>query len=138
MTKKGHIVTKKGKAMVRSKGSVFVHNSKGECFQCCCKPRVVATHTIYNNYGTWDLTAYLGNEMGPPGGYWRLTNNYMSYVPERRGCIDGNGRLVGLPNSISSTAYKYTWVFVLEVGCPIENNRIEWPGGRITNAFPCP
>ena len=117
-----------------------IHGMIGCCG--CCKPKVLATYTVPENIaaniGTWDLTPYQGDGIGPPGGYWRLTNNYMSYVPERKGCIDQNGKLVGLPNSISSTAYKYTWVFVLEVGCPAKDGKIKWANGTTTDAFPCP
>ena len=106
----------------------------------CCKPKVLGTYTvpenIATNIGTWDLTEYQAENTGPPGGYWRLTNNYMSYVPQQQGCIDKNGKLAGLPDSISSTAYKYTWVFVLEIGCLAENNKIQWPDDT-TYVFDC-
>jgi len=140
MGKKGHIVSRKGKGLVRKNGSLSVFNADGTCPDCCCKPKVLATYTIpeniVSNIGTWDLTPYQGDDIGPPGGYWRLTNNYMGYVPQRQGCIDENGKLTGLPDSISSTAYKYTWVFVLEVGCPTKDGKIKWTNGT-TNAFNC-
>jgi hypothetical protein len=63
----------------------------------------------------------------------------MSYVPERKGCVDGNGQLTGLPDSISPTSYKYMWIFTLELGChyPKNLNKIEWADGSKTDVFEC-
>ena len=135
MSNKGYIVSKKGKGLVRENGSLSVFNKDGKCPDCCCKPKTIATWTTSNNE-PWDLTPYQGNDIGPPGGYWRLTNNYMGYVSQRQGCIDANGKLTGLPNSIAPTAYKYTWVFILEVGCPTGDGKIKWASGT-TDAFSC-
>jgi len=140
MSNQGYIVAKKGMGRVRRNGTIAVFDADDLCLACCCKPKVLATYTIpentITNIGTWDLTPYQGDDMGTPGGYWRLRNNYMSYVPEQKGCIDKNGKLTGLPDSISSTAYKYTWVFTLEIGCPTEDGKIKWPSGT-TDAYPC-
>jgi hypothetical protein len=136
MSNKGYIVSKKGKGQVLKDGSLAVFNADGYCQDCCGKPKTIATWTA-SDYATWDLTPYQGDDIGPPGGYWRLTNTYMSYVPERKGCIDANGKLVGLPSSTSTTTYKYTWWFVLEVGCRTKDGKIKWADGTTTAAFNC-
>jgi len=135
METKGYIVSKKGKGLVHKDGSLSVFNADGLCLDCCCKPKTIATWTTDNNE-PWDLTPYQGDGIGTPGAYWRLTNDYMGYVPQRQGCIDKNGKLTGLPDSISPTAYKYTWHFVLEAGCPTRDGKIKWTNGT-TNAFNC-
>ena len=106
-----------------------------EC--CCCKAEVIASVT-FNGTGTWDLTPYQGDGIGTGARYWRLRNNYMGYVPMQQGCINENGRLVGLPDSISSDSYKYTWTFVLETGCPDTDNKILWANGERSSIFQCP
>jgi hypothetical protein len=106
-----------------------------EC--CCCTPKQIGSVTFHGT-GTWDLTPYQGDGIGDGGFYWRLRNNYMGYIPMRYGCIDKNGRLVGLPDSISSDSYKYTWTFVLETGCPDENGKILWANGERSSVFQCP
>ena len=106
-----------------------------EC--CCCTSKVIASIT-FNGNGTWDLTPYQGEDIGLGSLYWRLRNNHMGYVPMRYGCIDGSGKLVGLPDSISSDSYKYTWTFVLETGCPDENGKILWANGERSSVFQCP
>jgi hypothetical protein len=147
MNKAGKIVIKKGKFRILKNGNFSVFNKNGYCYECCqcCKPKTIATFTVAQNEATnrtWDLTPYQKEGIvteNCPGQYWRLRNNYMSYVPERKGCIDETGRLVGLPNSISPTTYKYTWVFTLELGCrdPNNPNKIEWANGTKTDTFQC-
>lgn len=100
-------------------------NSKGTC--CCCEPYTLATYTTGG--GTWSLTQYQGNGVAAPNRYWRLTNNYTSYVPIQRGCVDENGKLVGLPSSTSTTTYKYTWTFRIEIGCRDQDGNIKYPTG---------
>ena len=99
--------------------------SIGSC--CCCQPYTLTTHTT-STTTAWNLSQYQGNGVATPKRYWRLTNQYTSYVPIRRGCVDKNGKLVGLPSSISATAYKYTWVFRLEIGCKVDSY-IKFPSG---------
>ncbi len=96
-----------------------------EC--CVCKPYTLATWTP-SDYATWDLSEYQGDGVATPNRYWRLTNDYSSYVPFQRGCVDKNGKLVGLPNSTSTTTYKYTWHFKLEIGCE-DGDVIRYPSG---------
>jgi hypothetical protein len=123
-------ITKKGKRDLTGKDVL----SEGTC--CCCKPYTLAT--FVTNGGTWDLTPYQGG-IAKPNRYWRLTNNYTSYVPIQRGCVDENGKLVGLPDSTSTTTYKYTWTFRIEIGCSDEeNNLIRYPTGtESVNLYNC-
>ncbi len=108
---------------------------------CCCVPRELDRRLFdrEDHENTWDLSEYYEQTgIGPPGGYWRLTNNYQNYVPEEKGCIDEEGRLTGLPQRISSDSYKYDWLFKLEIGCPKEDGiNIEWPGNVTTRIYSC-
>jgi hypothetical protein len=146
MSNAGKSIIKKDKIRILSNGKIAVFNAAGECNPCCicCKPETVAERTmeVYGDASTWDLTPYQGNGIGAlecPDQYWRLINNYMSYVPERKGCVDSNGKLTGLPSSISSTSYKYTWVFKLQIGClnPKNKSQIQWPDGSTSSVFNC-
>ena len=121
------VVDNDGVLKIKANGGLAVFNSGGECPECCeCKPYTLATFTTGG--GTWNLTPYQGDGIAKPKRYWRLTNNYTGYVPIRRGCVDANGKLVGLPSSISTTTYKYTWTFRIEIGCK-EGNYIKFPTG---------
>lgn len=108
---------------------------------CCCAPRVIDEMLFdrEETENTWDLSEFYDKEnIGPPGGFWRLTNNYQSYVPEQKGCIDEEGKLLDLPESISSTSYKYDWLFKLEIGCPTgDGKQIEWPDNKKTSIYSC-
>ncbi len=109
---KGRItVTKEGKRHVHKDGKLDLttdNTSKGTC--CCCKPYTLASFTA-SDYATWNLSKYQGDGVAAPNRYWRLTNNYTSY-----------------PNSTSTTTYKYTWYFYLEIGCR-DGNIIRYPTG---------
>lgn len=119
-----------------------LHGLHGKIGCCgCCVPREIARHTVTwsDRIRYWDLTEYQGDNVGTGADYWRIINNYMAYVPVIKGCVDNNGRLVGLPNTISATAYKYTWVFILQVGCISEDGtKIIWPDNELTYVFECP
>lgn len=107
---------------------------------CCnkCKPQLIASY-IVSGQGTWYLDEYRGDGVAKSGFYWRLRNNYMGYVPLQKGCVDENGKLLGLPSSISSDSYKYTWCFYLETGCPTEDGKkILWANNEKTPLFDCP
>ncbi len=120
-------VSKNGKFNVAKSGKFDLmpkDSSKGTC--CCCKPYTLATHTT--DGGTWNLSQYHDDGVAKPNRYWRLINNYTSYVPIQRGCVDENGKLVGLPGSTSTTTYKYTWTFRIEIGCK-DGNVIRFPTG---------
>ena len=108
---------------------------------CCCRPELLDSFETGEEdvLEAWDLSEYYEQDgVATPGAYWRLTNQYMGYVPEQKGCVDANGRLVGLPKSISPSSYKYRWVFKLEIGCLTEDGRqIEWPENIKTAVFQC-
>jgi hypothetical protein len=147
MNTTGKIVIRKEKTKVLKSGKLAVYNKNGYCNECCqcCKPQMIATFIVPQNENTdrtWDLAPFQNEGIvteNCPGQYWRLRNNYMSYVPERKGCVDENGQLTGLPDSISPTSYKYTWVFTLELGCRYRKNpnKIEWADGSKTDIFEC-
>jgi hypothetical protein len=121
------VLSEKGVFKVRRQGGWSIFNADGKCPECCeCHPYTLATFTTGG--GTWDLTPYQDEKTAAPKRYWRLTNNYTGYVPVRRGCVDQNGKLVGLPDSISTTTYKYTWTFRIEIGCQ-EDTLIRYPTG---------
>lgn len=130
-------LNKDGKFNITDKGKFDITPediSKGTC--CCCKPYTLATFTTI--YDTWNLTQYQGDGVAKPNRYWQLTNNYTSYVPVKKGCVNENGKLVGLPDSISPDSYKYTWVFRLEIGCKdATGNYIRWADGSQTAIFQC-
>ncbi|MDR1493992.1 MAG: hypothetical protein LBT05_14920 [Planctomycetaceae bacterium] len=129
-------INKQGRRMVAHSGRVDVSSGtqRGSC--CCCKPYALATFTT--DHETWDLTPYQGDGVAAPNRYWRLTNNYTSYVPVKTGCVDADGKLVSLPDSISPTSYKYTWVFRLEIGCKGETGRyIKWQDETQSNIISC-
>jgi hypothetical protein len=107
---------------------------KGTC--CCCKPYTLASFISVDS--TWNLRQYQSNGIAPSGRYWMLTNNYTSYVPSQKGCVDDKGKLVGLPSLIAPDSYKYTWVFRLEIGCKDSTGRyIKWADGSQTPIFQC-
>ena len=137
MTKGNVTINKNGSRNVTPSGNLDVagENLHGSC--CCCKPYTLATFTA-SDYATWNLSQYQGDGVAEPYRYWRLVNNYMSYVPQRQGCVDKNGKLVDLPSSISTTTYKYTWYFRLEIGCKDETgNYIKWPDGTTSYGYQC-
>ncbi|MDR2439735.1 MAG: hypothetical protein LBE12_10260 [Planctomycetaceae bacterium] len=106
MNTAGKIVIKKEKTKILKNGKLAVYNNKGHCYECCqcCKPKTIATFTVPQNENTnrvWDLTPYQGDGIVAqdcPGQYWRLRNNYMGYVPERKGCVDENGKIPSILN----------------------------------------
>jgi hypothetical protein len=108
---------------------------------CCCVPELLDSFEtgLPDEPIPWDLSEYYEKEnIATPGSYWRLTNQYMSYVPEEKGCVDETGKLVGLPESIAPTSYKYLWIFKLEIGCLTEDGtQIEWPENKKTSVFSC-
>jgi hypothetical protein len=136
MTKGAITVNKEGKRNITANGKIdLLYDSvHGSC--CCCKPYLLASFTTSNS--TWNLTQYQGDNVAPSNRYWRLTNNYTSYVPIKTGCVNKDGKLVGLPSSISPDSYKYTWVFRLEIGCKdTTGNYINWADGSRSNIFSC-
>jgi len=93
-----------------------------------CEPEVLGSFTTNDENPVWDLSEFLGPGIGPPGGYWRLIEVGYCLIYER-GCIDGSGELVGLPDEFRSDYY-YNGYMELQVGCLSEDdpNDIDWPG----------
>ena len=118
-----------------------LHGLHGKIGCCgCCVPREIARRVVSreDKIRSWDLTEFQGDDIGTGGSSWRIINNYMTYVPMLKGCVDENGKLVGLPNSIAATAYKYTWVFILQLGCLSEDGKkILRPENQTTDVFEC-
>ncbi len=134
MSGKGKFVVDDGVFKIRADGGLAVFDGAGVCLECCgCEPYTLATFTA-SDYATWDLSEYRGDGVAAPKRYWRLTNNYTGYVPVQRGCVDQNGRLVGLPRATSTTTYKYTWVFRLEIGCK-DGSYITFPTGTESSSY---
>lgn len=137
MSKGRLTVNQNGKRNITGNGKFDLSpddSSKGTC--CCCKPYTLATFSTI--YDTWSLTKYQGDGIAKPNRYWQLTNNYTSYIPVKRGCVNENGKLVELPSSISPDSYKYTWVFCLEIGCKDSTgNYIRWADNTQTAIFQC-
>jgi hypothetical protein len=141
MSKAGKIITRKGKLRVFKGGSIAVFDAIERCPECCeCKPLTLHSVNLASSM-IWRLTEYYDKDhIAPPGTYWRLINNYTSYIPIEQGCVDANGRLVNLPASISPTSYRYTGtpIFRLEIGCQDKTrNYINWPDGSRSDIFLC-
>lgn len=93
-----------------------------------CEPELLGSFVTNNDNPIWDLSEFLGSGVGPPGGYWRLIEIDYCVIYER-GCIDGSGELVGLPNEFRSNYY-YNGYMELQIGCISEDDPyyIDWPG----------
>lgn len=109
------------------------------CWVCpCCRPRVIASKITNRSNGTetWNLTAYQGDKIGLPGGYWRIRdvgeahhNNAEASCSGsiyNNGTIDVNGKLTGLPDRFVSS-YSYNGYMELQQGCVQEDGSIKWP-----------
>ena len=83
------------------------------------------------------LTPFQGDHKAPPHSYWRLIEMGSCYPGGYpwygAGCVNGQGRLVGLPNQFRS-GYPYNGYMQLQIGCLGENDEhqitphIDWPG----------
>jgi len=125
MSTKGYIVSKKGKGKVRKDGTLAVYNADGNCPNCCCKPKILASYTTNSSHPVWDLTPWQGANQAPSGSVWRLRERGAGLI-YGSGTVDANGRLVGLPDSFRSS-YSYDGYMQLEIGCPQPNGSIRWP-----------
>ena len=110
------------------------------CWVCpCCKPRVIAsciTNGSSESTKTWWLTAWQGDNIGFPGGRWRLRdvgeahhNNSSAGCSGsiyNNGAIDSKGRLVGLPDKFVSS-YGYNGYMELQQGCVMPDGSVKWP-----------
>jgi len=128
------VVLESGKRGVHASGKVGVFNAEGECPSCCgCEPFTLASATTNRNSPPWNLTPYQGDHMAPPHSYWRLIEMGSCYPRWHpwygAGCVNGSGRLVGLPNQFQS-GYYYDGYMQLQIGCldPDDPNYILWPG----------
>lgn len=113
---------------------------------CCdkCQPKVIASKVTNAENPVWDLTPYQGPDMAPPGSFWRIIEVGFcfpwSYPWYGAGCVDEEGRLVGLPDEFVSE-YSYNGYLQLQIGCDGYFAYITWPGNCQTlsqrSQFPC-
>jgi hypothetical protein len=125
MTKNGSIVIKYGKRSIFKSGSVAVFNSKENCSECCCSPKLLGSFTTNSSKPIWNLTQYQGNGIAAPGSLWRLRESGSGLI-YGSGTVDSNGELVSLPNSFTTSSF-YDGYMRLEIGCPQPNGTIKWP-----------
>ena len=110
---------------------------------CCCEPVRLASFTTNSATPRWDLTPYQGPNQATAGTFWRIIEvgfcypyGYPWYAA---GCVDADGRLVGLPNQFVSS-YTYNGYLELQIGCEnpgssTQSTTIEWPGSCQTSTF---
>jgi len=110
------------------------------CWVCpCCRPRVIAsfvTNGSSEETRTWRLADWQGDYIGFPGGKWRLRDvGEAHYYDGAAGCsgtiyhngdIDGNGKLVGLPEKFVSS-FSYNGYMELQQGCVMPDGSVRWP-----------
>jgi hypothetical protein len=104
------VVLESGKRGIHKSGKGAVYNEDGKCKTCCeCEPFVLASDVTNSSHPSFDLTPYQGPDQAPPGTYWRLIELGSCYPGGDpwygAGCVDGDGRLVGLPNQFTSGYY---------------------------------
>jgi len=131
------VILETGKRGLRQSGKGALYDEDGKCPECCCKIKVLASFVTNSQNPVWDLTPYQGERMASPGAFWRLIEMgscYPGYYPwYGAGCVDANGKLVGLPNEFRS-GYSYNGYMQLQIGCENENDEhqvdphIDWPG----------
>lgn len=102
------------------------------CSECpcnrICEPKNLYEFSVDGRSGdtsTHDLSAWAGDEIGWPGGVWRLLETSDCYV-YASGVIDENGKLVGLP-VIFESQYHYRGWMLLQQGCIDEFGAVHWP-----------
>lgn len=132
-----------GKRGLKASGKAGVFTASGTCGECCgSAPYVIASFVTNAQYPVWDLRPYQGAGTAPGGTYWRLiemgTCYPISHPWYASGCVDGSGRLAGLPNEFRSP-YAYNGYLQLQDGFLTPGGEIEWPGTcqRITPRYPC-
>ena len=124
-------------------GELVVGRNTGRiilCWTCpCCQPRVIASYVTNGSSEetrTWRLADWQGDYVGFPGGKWRLRDvGEAHHDDSSAGCsgtiyhngdIDGNGRLVGLPNKFESS-FSYNGYMELQQGCVTPGGSVRWP-----------
>lgn len=143
------VVRKGGKRGLLAGGKGAVFNADAECPECCCppcEPFVLASFTTNAQNPVWDLTPYQGPDQAPYCAYWRIIEvGYCypyGYPWYGAGCVDRDGRLVGLPDQFVSH-YSYDGYLELQIGClEIDEwggEQIHWPGDcqPYSWRFPC-
>ena len=135
------VIMESGKRGIHESGKGAVFDEEGACATCCgCEPETLASATTNRNLPPWDLTPYQGDHMAPPRSYWRLIEMGSCYPGGypwyNAGCVNGSGRLVGLPNQFTS-GYYYNGYMELQIGCldPEDQYYILWPGSCQTRTW---
>ncbi len=111
-------------------------------YHCCaggCYPHVLTDEAIHapdDGYSDdhvdypsiWHLESWQGDGIAPPGSYWRMME-VGACLKYNTGCVNADGRLVGLPSTFESD-YDYYGYMELQIGCvdPDDDNYILWPG----------
>ena len=131
------VILESGKRGLRPTGKGGVYDEDGKCPECCCKIKVLGSFTTNSQNPVWDLTPFQGDDQASPGAYWRLIEMGScypgSYPWYGAGCVNEDGKLVGLPNQFTSGFY-YNGYMELQIGCENENDEhetsphIDWPG----------
>lgn len=118
------IFTREGKTILKNSKVVYCNKCP-----CECVPKVIAATTLDPPYtaSTWDLSPYLGEGIGTPGGVWRLIEVGDCNVHWSGSTIDSTGKLVGLSTPFGST-YHYKSYLQLQQGCKNPDHSISWPG----------
>jgi len=118
-----------GKRGLLPGGKGAVYNDDGNCAFCCaCEPKVLAWYTTNANTNpVWNLRPYQGIRKAPPNSYWRIIEMGACLL-YHQGCVDKQGRLVGLPDEFRSNYY-YDGYMELQIGCyDPKDGLIHWPG----------
>ena len=106
---------------------------KQNCLAICgCEVKVIATHTVNGQTNPkWNLRTYQGMGIGTPNAYWRIWER-SGNLEYKRGKIDDNGKLIGLPDEFES-GYDYDGYMELQQGCSygcgwqLYDEGIVWP-----------
>ncbi len=140
------VVRQSGKRGVNASGKAMVFDQDGCCRSCCpCVPYVLASRVTNSSNPVWDLTPYQGPTKATPCSFWRLievgTCYPYAYPWYGAGCVDSDGRLVGLPDQFV-TGFAYDGYMELQIGCQSPDGlSILWPGTCQTqssrSSFPC-
>lgn len=104
------------------------------CSECpcdrICEPKNLfsfVTSGRYEDMKIQDLSEWAVDEVGWPGGVWRLLETTDCYV-YASGIINRDGRLEGLPE-IFESQYHYWGRMILQQGCIDEFGAVQWPAG---------
>ena len=117
-----------GKRGLLPGGKGAVYNADGECVTCCgCEPKVLATFITNYDNPVWNLRPYQGPRKARYRSHWRIIEVGACLV-YHKGCVDKEGRLVGLPDEFRSNYY-YDGYMELQIGCyDPRDGMVHWPG----------